>query len=74
MARDPLFLLRRTSPFGLTTVEWPQALYEAESLRAGEHAATKSWLSTARPRSRSSQCSGPVVVLKAPAQGHSQCA
>ena len=28
------------SPFGSTTVEWPQALYEADISLAGEHIAT----------------------------------
>lgn len=62
--------LWRTSPLGLTTVECPQASYDAVSLREGEQAATNSWLSTARARSRSSQWSGPVVVLKAPGDEH----
>ena len=59
---------RGTCAQGLTTVEWPQAWYLASGLRAGEHVATKSWLSTARARCSSSQCAGPVVVLNAPAR------
>ena len=37
-------------------------------MRAGEQVARNSWLSTARAFCSSSQCTGPVVVLKAPAR------
>ncbi len=44
-------------------LECPHAWYVPLSLRAGETAATYTWLSSARERIRSSQCAGPAEPM-----------